>query len=637
MSIIGNIFALCILLTVSIVFFQNRYHLTLASKHFAVSLLITSLYCVSAISLSEADKYNLLDQASMHVLGFVEGVLMLIASTITALYVILKVIEHTYNQHHHQQARRIFVTEFIVYITLLITNIFSGWIYSIDEAGHYIPGPLQHIEYFFITVHILVVVFYVLKNAKTVSKSARLAAWQSLISAFICIGLRTIYSQGSFLSLAMALLLMIFFLNFQSHRVGVNTLTSLNDKRRFFAEIEERFELGNKFNVYLIRMENYDVLNSVYGHKAGDEVLYLFAFALEKLFNEGVAFHIHSTTFGLVLPAGDHDDKYTKKILKLANEEISYSHFKIKTRCNVVRRRCTEKMDIATFYEQLTYTLHKVQKMESNFLEYIPEFGEEMHREKHIISRLQTIDREHGFEVWFQPIWSARQKTFTSMEALVRLRESDGGFISPGEFIPIAEKTGLITQITWFVINEVCRAITENRWLDNMRVTINLSMANLSDDAFVDALIERSRSCNVDKSRISFEFTERVIRDNLSAAAKNMKRLVKEGFTFYLDDFGVGYSNFNCVLQLPLRTIKLDMSLTRNDDLIREEEGLVAILTDLFHDMGMRVVAEGAETDEQVEMLIRSGVDGIQGYYFAKPMPIHRLQEFLSKKHHFGV
>ena len=91
------------------------------------------------------------------------------------------------------------------------------------------------------------------------------------------------------------------------------------------------------------------------------------------------------------------------------------------------------------------------------------------------------------------------------------------------------------------------------------------------------------------------------------------------------------------MLQLPLRTIKLDMSLTRNDDLIREEEGLVAILTDLFHDMGMRVVAEGAETDEQVEMLIRSGVDGIQGYYFAKPMPIHRLQEFLSKKHHFGV
>ena len=635
MSIIGDIFAICIILTVAIVFFQNRYHLTLASKHFAVSLLVTAIYCMSAIALSEANKYHLLDQTSMHVLAFVESFLVLSASTITALYVILKVIEHTYNQHHHLQARRIFITEFIVYFTLLITNIFTGWIYAVDEAGNYIPGPAKYIRYFLISLHILVVVFYVLKNAKTVSKSARLAAWQSVISAIICVVLRVIFPSGSFLSLAMALLLMIFFLNFQSHRVGVNTLTSLNDKRRFFAEIENRFELGDKFNVYLIRMENYDVLNSVYGHKAGDEVLYLFAFALEKLFNEGVAFHIHSTTFGLVLPTGDHDDKYTKKILKLANEEISYSHFKIKTRCNVVHRRCTEPMDIATFYEQLTYTLHKVQKMEHNFLEYTPEFGEEMRREKHVISRLQTIDRDHGFEVWFQPIWSVKKQAFSSMEALVRLREADGGFISPGEFIPIAEKTGLITNITWFVINEVCRTITENQWLDDMRVTINLSMANLSDDSFVDALIERSRSCNVDKSRISFEFTERVIRENLGAAARNMKRLVREGFSFYLDDFGVGYSNFNCVLQLPLRTVKLDMSLVATVDDVHANESLVAILTDLFHDMGLRVIAEGAETDEQVEMLIQSGVDGIQGYYFAKPMPPHRLQEFLSKKKNF--
>jgi EAL domain-containing protein (putative c-di-GMP-specific phosphodiesterase class I) len=632
MSIIGNIFAICIILTVAIVFFQNRYHLTLASKYFAVSLLVTLLYCVSAIALSEANKYGLLDQTSMHLLALVESVLLLSASTITALYVILKVIEHTYNQNHHLEARRIFITLFIVYFTLLITNIFTGWIYSIDEAGNYIPGPAQYLGYVFITLHILVAVFYVLKNAKTISKSARLAAWQSLISAIICIGLRLIYPGGSFLSLSMALLLMIFFLNFQSHRVGVNTLTSLNDKRRFFAEIENRFELGDKFNIYLIRMENYDVLNSVYGHKAGDEVLYLFAFALEKLFSEGVAFHIHSTTFGIVLPAGEHDDKYTKKILKLANEEIHYSHFKIKTRCNVVHRRCTEPMDVATFYEQLTYTLHKVQKMEHNFLEYTPEFGEEMRREKHVISRLQTIDREHGFEVWFQPIYSTKKKCFSSMEALIRLRESDGSFISPGEFIPIAEKTGLITPITKFVLHESCRVLRDNPWLDNIRASINLSISNLVDERFVDNINQIVDSYGIPHYRISFEFTERVLIEHLDEAKKNMQRLTESGYTFYLDDFGVGYSNFNCVLQLPLRTVKLDMSLTSSSAMENDDYGLVGILTDLFHNMGLKVVAEGAETDEQVETLIKYGVDGIQGYYFAKPMSINRLRDFLSKQ-----
>ena len=219
----------------------------------------------------------------------------------------------------------------------------------------------------------------------------------------------------------------------------------------------------------------------------------------------------------------------------------------------------------------------------------------------------------------------------------MRLRESDGGFISPGEFIPIAEKSGIITPITWFVINEVCQAITENRWLDDMRVSINLSMSNLSDDNFVDELLARACSCSVDKSRISFEFTERVMRDKLDNASRNMMRLAKEGFTFYLDDFGVGYSNFNCVLQLPLHTVKLDTSLSASEELVREKDGLVAILTNLFHNMNLKVIAEGAETDEQVEMLIQNGVDEIQGYYFAKPMPAHRLQEFLQKKHHFGL
>jgi EAL domain-containing protein (putative c-di-GMP-specific phosphodiesterase class I) len=383
-------------------------------------------------------------------------------------------------------------------------------------------------------------------------------------------------------------------------------------------------------------MKNYDVLNSVYGHKVGDEVLYLFAFSLEKLFSEGVAFHIHSTSFALVLPLGD-DEKYTKKILKLANDEISCSQFRIKTNCNVVHRKCTEKLDPAILYEQLTYTLQKADSMDQNFLEYLPEYGEEMLREKYVISRLQSIDREHGFEVWFQPIWNAKTKTFTSMEALLRLRENDGGFISPGEFIPVAEKSGIITQLTWFVINEVCHTIMENSWLDDMRVTINLSMTNLSDDSFVDDLLARACSCNVDKNRISFEFTERVIRDKLDNAARNMMRLAKEGFTFYLDDFGVGYSNFNCVLQLPLHTIKLDMSLSSSEELIRENDGLVAILTNLFHDMNLKVIAEGAETDEQVEMLIHNGVDEIQGYYFAKPMPVHRLKEFLEKNHYFGL
>ena len=112
-------------------------------------------------------------------------------------------------------------------------------------------------------------------------------------------------------------------------------------------------------------------------------------------------------------------------------------------------------------------------------------------------------------------------------------------------------------------------------------------------------------------------------------AEKNMRHLAKSGYTFYLDDFGVGYSNFNCILRLPLKTVKLDISLTSTIESSLKSD-LVSILTDLFHDMGLGVVAEGAETIEQVEQLRAFGVDGIQGYYFAKPMPLAKLRTFMK-------
>ena len=112
-----------------------------------------------------------------------------------------------------------------------------------------------------------------------------------------------------------------------------------------------------------------------------------------------------------------------------------------------------------------------------------------------------------------------------------------------------------------------------------------------------------------------------------------MKKLAESGYTFHLDDFGVGYSNFNCVLRLPLKTVKLDMTLTSTVEKSSESNNnIVYILTDLFHDMGLNVVAEGAESSEHVEMLSSFGVDAIQGYFFARPMPLEKLKEFLSDK-----
>ena len=631
MEILGSVFALCILVTIGVVYFQSKYYITRASRHFALALILSTAYCLVSIAIHESEWFTTFNPILMHVLGFLEALLIAASTTVTALYVVLKLTEHTNGCNCFERAQRVFLSFFTVYFTLLVSNIPVGWIFSVDASGRYIPGPLANLEYYLITIQILMVVYCAIINRKTVSKSARLASWQSLFTAVVCIALRHLFPGTGFLATALSMLLAVFFLNFQSHRIGVNTLTMLNDKRRFFVELENRIKLKNKFNVFLCRIENYDVINSLYGHSVGDEVLYLFAFGLEKLFPEGVAFHIHSTTFAIVVPDNHKEERYEKKFLHYASTPIEYQGVQIKLKYSMVSRTCDGEVNPVTFYEQMTYALHHIQGSDKKYIEYTPELSSAMFREKHIISKIEKVDHDHGFEVWFQPIYSTQKKCFSSMEALIRLRESDGGFISPGEFIPIAEKTGLITPITKFVLHESCRALRDNPWLGNIRASINLSISNLMDEGFVDNINQIVDSYGIPHYRISFEFTERVLIEYLDEAKKNMQRLTESGYTFYLDDFGVGYSNFNCVLQLPLRTVKLDMSLTSSSAMQKDNYGLVGILTDLFHDMGLKVVAEGAETDEQVESLIKYGVDGIQGYYYAKPMPINRLRDFLSK------
>ena len=127
--------------------------------------------------------------------------------------------------------------------------------------------------------------------------------------------------------------------------------------------------------------------------------------------------------------------------------------------------------------------------------------------------------------------------------------------------------------------------------------------------------------------RISLEFTERAILENFHQTKDVMERLTRDGYRFYLDDFGTGYSNFNCLLQLPFQFIKLDASLVRREVEGRDPHQTVRTLTSLFRSMGLNVVAEGAETEAEVEILRQQGVDRIQGFALARPMPAEALEQ----------
>jgi EAL domain-containing protein (putative c-di-GMP-specific phosphodiesterase class I) len=214
------------------------------------------------------------------------------------------------------------------------------------------------------------------------------------------------------------------------------------------------------------------------------------------------------------------------------------------------------------------------------------------------------------------------------MEALIRLRDTDGKLISPAEFIPLAEQTGLISSVTWFVVEDGCRILKNNPDFSDVSVSINMPQTQLLEKGFIPRFTGIVDQAGIDHNRICIEFTEREMLENFEQTLVIMEELTQDGFRFFLDDFGVSYSNFNCLLQLPFRVIKLDPCLVNRGKDGRADYTTLHTLTNLFHSMDLTVIAEGAENEEEVQQLTNQGVDRIQGFALARPMPVEKLVEF---------
>ncbi len=239
---------------------------------------------------------------------------------------------------------------------------------------------------------------------------------------------------------------------------------------------------------------------------------------------------------------------------------------------------------------------------------------------------------EGGFEMYYQPIYSIRERRFTSAEALIRLNDRDLGFISPGLFIPAAERMGLILPIGDFVLDAVFKFIAgaDMDALGIKYIEINLSVVQCLQKDLPEKIRALQKRYGVDPSRVNFEITETSYDDMSSVAMNNVKSLVEMGYSISLDDYGTGYSNIKRVSSLPLKMVKIDKSLV--DDLDTQSGRLIIKnVIRMMKDIDKELIAEGVETEKDYNALSEMECDFIQGYYFSKPMPEGEFVEFLKR------
>ena len=231
--------------------------------------------------------------------------------------------------------------------------------------------------------------------------------------------------------------------------------------------------------------------------------------------------------------------------------------------------------------------------------------------------------KNHSFEVYYQPTYDVGRKCLHGAEALVRMKDSTMGYVSPEEFIPIAEQIGLVEQIDDFVLREVCMFLKSGVPASHGMecINVNLSVIQCMRPGFFEHLISIVDSFDLNHELLNFEITESVGAEDYAALSNVAHRIKEAGFYLSMDDYGTGYSNMDGIFSLDFDVVKVDKSILWNAQKDHRGRVILENSISMIHDLGCKILVEGVETKEQLEMLQTKEVDYLQGYYFSKPVP----------------
>ena len=285
--------------------------------------------------------------------------------------------------------------------------------------------------------------------------------------------------------------------------------------------------------------------------------------------------------------------------------------------------------------DMIEYSLNKAKTSGDEIVVYADkEILEKGKREALLLQLIRTALREESFDVFYQPIFSVEQQRYTTAEALVRLHTKELGFVSPEEFIPIAEKNGLVVEIDDLVFRKVCRFYKEQKLEEKgiEYIHVNLSVIECMQEKLCEKLLRTMDEFGLDYSRIQFEITETAAVASKEVLRNTMEKLIKYGIEFAMDDYGTGFSNTATIINYPFSTIKLDKSMIWSA--MEDEKAMIALkhMISMSKELKLHIIAEGVESLAQANHLAVLGCDYFQGYFFSRPLDEEDFLKVIQKK-----
>lgn len=266
-------------------------------------------------------------------------------------------------------------------------------------------------------------------------------------------------------------------------------------------------------------------------------------------------------------------------------------------------------------------------------VEITRELANQMYKTKEMEQIIFTSIERNWITIYYQPIYSTEKKCFASAEALVRITDEEGKVIPPYDFVWVAEKNGMMLRLGEIIFRKICAFIKDNdlKALGMEYIEVNLSAIQCAYEPLAENYIEIMKSYGIEPGFINFEITETAAIGNRSIVLGNMEKMIDFGASFSLDDFGTGQSNLNYIVELPVKIVKFDKNMTNAYFEDRKARYVMDAAMHMIHGMNLKIVSEGIETEEQLSVMERLGINYIQGYYFSKPIPETDFLAFLRE------
>ena len=423
-------------------------------------------------------------------------------------------------------------------------------------------------------------------------------------------------------------------------------LTDLHNRPAFEEILKKEIIKSNRnntsFAILMLDLDNFKTVNDTFGHHIGDQLLITVARQLQhSVRKEDFVARLGGDEFIILISdikSEDDVSTFAKTLVKRFNKPFKLDHHYFHATVSIgIAVSPSAGIDGTTLVKNADIALYSVKELgRNNYQFFTDEISNVFQRRSKLESNLPIAIDQNQFFLVYQPQYRLPDKKVIGMEALLRWQHPELGLIFPNDFIPIAEKNGFIVQIGEWVLKNACKQYmtwqSQHIIPDNLKLAINLSPKQLVNEKFIDSLLDILNETGMAPHNLELELTEMAVMTSLFDLDPVLEQLRHIGIRISIDDFGAGYSSLSRLKNLPVSSLKIDKSFIDELDKNTENSLIVKSIIALGNSLGLNVIPEGVETENQIQLLMQYNCQTVQGFYFGKePLAGEEMTQFLKK------